>query len=154
MLKFLSQRHFALAASLALTVLLLSSCGGSRRSSTGIQAKNAECREFLSWYGKVTSWQQPSPTDAAAGNVANDLAATQEQWAKELEAIESSDSTFVDLKNRLVKQQRDFATLQRQQAAAIESKDAAEQTRIKSVMEASVATVNQSVGEILRYCNR
>ena len=155
MLKHHSHKRLALSMSIALIVMLVSGCGAlTRRSVNGIEVKNAECQDFLNWYGRVTSWQQPSPANASASDAVNSLATVQEQWAQELEAIESADSTFVNLKDQLVKQQRDFATLQRQQADALKANNTTEQARINSVMEASVATVNQSVGELLRYCNQ
>ena len=115
---------------------------------------SSECKEFAAWYSKTTSGNVPAPSATSASAAIEEQAKIQEQWAEELNAIASSDKTFQDLKNRLVKQQKDFANLQRQQAKAIESNNTAEQNRIKSVMQASVITVNQSVAELLKYCSQ
>lgn len=113
-----------------------------------------ECQEFGEWYSKATSGSVPVPTNASASAAVEAQAKLQEQWAAELNAIKSSSQTFNDIKNRLVKQQQDFANLQRQQANALAANDSAEETRIKSVIQASIATVNQSVAEMLKYCSQ
>jgi hypothetical protein len=158
MLKPFLWKRPTLALIIGCLLLGISSCGRSAETSAEGSFQNSmnspECKEFATWYSKATSGTVPKPSSTSASVAMEEQAKLQEQWAKELEAIESSDKTFVDIKNRLVKQQRDFATLQRQQANAIATNNQDEGNRIRSVMQASVATVNQSVAELLKFCSQ